>query len=174
MQNIKLRKVEAEEVIALQKIAKQTFSETFSEINSEENMIKYEQESLSSEKLSSELANPDSQFYFASDSDQVIGYLKVNFGEAQSELQDPNAMEIERIYVLKDYHGQKIGQLLYDQAIAIARESKSQYVWLGVWEENHKALKFYEKNGFVAFDKHIFSLGNDEQTDILMKKILRV
>lgn len=172
MQNISLRKVEAEEVIALQKIAKQTFSETFSEINSEENMIKYEQESLSSEKLSSELANPDSLFYFATDSDQVIGYLKVNFGKAQSELQNPNAMEIERIYVLKDYHGQKIGQLLYEQAIAIAQESKSQYVWLGVWEENHKALRFYQKNGFFAFDKHIFRLGNDEQTDILMKKVL--
>ncbi|MBP7822091.1 MAG: GNAT family N-acetyltransferase, partial [Saprospiraceae bacterium] len=99
----------------------------------------------------------------------VIGYLKLNFGSSQTELQDEKALEIERIYVSKEYHGKSVGQLLYDMAIQIAKQKNADYVWLGVWEENPRAINFYKKNGFVAFDKHIFKLGDDEQTDIMMK-----
>jgi ribosomal protein S18 acetylase RimI-like enzyme len=75
--------------------------------------------------------------------------------------------------VLQDFHGKKVGQLLYDKAIEIARQLNVDYVWLGVWEENPRAIAFYRKNGFVAFDKHIFKLGDDEQTDIMMKLNLK-
>jgi ribosomal protein S18 acetylase RimI-like enzyme len=102
--------------------------------------------------------------------DQVIGYLKLNTGHSQTELKDSRAVEIERIYVSKAFHGKNIGQLLYEKAIRSAREKKAEYVWLGVWEENTKAIGFYKKNGFVEFDKHIFRLGDDEQTDIMMRK----
>jgi ribosomal protein S18 acetylase RimI-like enzyme len=71
--------------------------------------------------------------------------------------------------VLKEFHGKKDGQILYDKAIELAREKNVEYVWLGVWEQNPRAIRFYKKNGFVAFDKHIFKLGNDEQTDVMMK-----
>jgi ribosomal protein S18 acetylase RimI-like enzyme len=84
-------------------------------------------------------------------------------------LKDDKALEIERIYVLKDFYGKKVGQLLYEKAIELAKQVKSDYVWLGVWEENQRAISFYKKNGFEEFDKHIFKLGNDEQTDIMMK-----
>ncbi|MCD8539595.1 MAG: GNAT family N-acetyltransferase [Leadbetterella sp.] len=73
------------------------------------------------------------------------------------------------MYVLREFHGRKVGQLLYEKAIDIAREKNMEYVWLGVWEENHRAVGFYKKNGFEMFDKHIFRLGDDEQTDIMMK-----
>ncbi len=65
-----------------------------------------------------------------------------------------------------------MGQVLYNQAIDIAKKKKATYVWLGVWEENPRAISFYKKNGFVEFDKHIFKLGDDEQTDIMMKLML--
>jgi ribosomal protein S18 acetylase RimI-like enzyme len=103
----------------------------------------------------------------------VIGYLKLNFGQAQTELQDEKALEIERIYLLKEFHGKNVGQLLYDKALQIARQKNVDYVWLGVWEENRRAINFYTKNGFVEFDKHIFKLGNEEQTDKMMKLNLR-
>ncbi|MFC3157622.1 GNAT family N-acetyltransferase [Chryseobacterium arachidis] len=54
----------------------------------------------------------------------------------------------------------------------IAEQEKKKYLWLGVWEENLRAVNFYKKNGFIEFDKHIFRLGNDEQTDLMMQKIL--
>ena len=60
----------------------------------------------------------------------------------------------------------------YSKALEVAGEFGKTYVWLGVWEENPRAIRFYEKNGFVVFDKHIFRMGNDEQTDLMMKKLL--
>lgn len=190
MDFFKTKKVNASELDELVRISRQTFYDTFSAVNSEENMKKYLEESLSDEKLLSELNNDNSAFYFAVQildedlskakrtevdihsaerGEQIIGYLKLNFGNAQTELKNDKAIEIERIYVLKEFQGKKIGQLLYNKAIEIAQERNADFVWLGVWEENHKAINFYKKNGFIEFDQHKFMLGDDEQTDLMMK-----
>jgi len=72
--------------------------------------------------------------------------------------------------VLKAYQGRQIGQVLYEKALAVANELQVSYVWLGVWERNERAIQFYTKNDFVEFGQHIFTLGEDEQVDKLMKK----
>tara|TARA_R110002020_G_scaffold156218_1_gene338025 strand:+ start:50817 stop:51344 length:528 start_codon:yes stop_codon:yes gene_type:complete len=164
-----IRKVNIQDIEKLKEIGKLTFAETFSSENSEEDMREYLEEGFSTEKLKTELTDKNAEFFFAELDDKVIGYLKVNFGQSQTELKDENALEIERIYVLKEFHGKKVGQILYDKAIELAKEKSADYVWLGVWEQNPRAIRFYEKNGFIAFDKHLFKLGNDEQTDIMMK-----
>ncbi len=169
MNRIEITKISLEQLAQLQEIGRKTFTETFSSTNSEENMKTYLENGFSTDKLTSELQNPESEFYFATLNEVVIGYLKINFGQAQTEVQEGKALEIERIYVLQDFHGKKVGQLLYEKAIQIAKNKKVAFVWLGVWEENHRAIQFYTKNGFVAFDQHIFRLGDDEQTDIMMK-----
>ena len=169
MNSIAIKKIGLEQLVSLQEIGRKTFYDTFFESDSEKSMKAYLATSFSSEKLTAELENPNSEFYFATQNEVVIGYLKVNFGAAQTELQDTNSVEIERIYVLQDYHGKQVGQLLFEKAMAIAKSNHCDYIWLGVWEENHRALQFYTKNGFVAFDKHIFVLGEEEQTDIMMK-----
>ena len=169
MENILIRKITVNEITELQEIGRTTFRETFSAVNTEENMKKYLEESFSKEKLTSELTDPNTEFYGARLADKLIGYLKLNFGEAQTELREKNGLEIERIYVLKEFHGKKVGQVLYDKAVETARQKQLDYVWLGVWEENPRAIAFYKKNGFVEFGKHIFKLGDDEQTDIMMK-----
>ena len=166
---MKIRKVNIQDVEKLKEIGKLTFAETFSSENSEEDMREYLEKGFSTEKLKTELTDKNAEFYFAELDDKVIGYLKVNFGQSQTEIKDESALEIERIYVLKEFHGKKVGQILYDKAIELAKEKSVEYVWLGVWEQNPRAIRFYEKNGFVAFDKHIFKLGKDEQTDIMMK-----
>lgn len=149
-----------------------TFYESFASVNTEENMAHYLKTGFSVEKVASELGNADSEFHLAYDGDDLIGYLKVNHGPAQSELKDGTALEIERIYVLRKWQGMKVGQLFYHKAIDIARERGYAYVWLGVWEENENAIGFYKRNGFVEFDKHLFTLGDDIQTDIMMRKEL--
>ncbi len=168
-----IKKIGIQNIEQLQAIGRQTFTETFADSNSAEDMAKYLEEAYAHEKLSSELNDPNSEFYLATLEHEVIGYLKLNFGDAQTELKNKKALEIERIYVAKAFHGQKFGQLLYNKAIEVAKEKKVGYVWLGVWEENHRAIQFYTKNGFVAFDKHVFLLGNDAQTDIMMKLDLK-
>lgn len=169
MTNIEIKKVTLNDIDQLQKIGRQTFYETFSAANTEENMENYLDEGFSIEKLTAELNDKNAEFYFATLDNNVIGYLKLNFGQSQTELRDDQALEIERIYVSKEFHGKSVGQLLYDNVITIARQKNANYVWLGVWEENPRAINFYKKNGFVEFDKHVFKLGNDEQTDIMMK-----
>lgn len=84
-------------------------------------------------------------------------------------MKENKVVEIERIYVLKEFHRKSVGQILYNKALEIAIQKKADYIWLGVWEENPSAINFYWKNGFLAFDKHIFKMGNDEQTDIMMR-----
>ena len=169
MENINIKKVTLNDIDQLQIIGRQTFSETFSAGNTEENMKKYLAEDFSIDKLTAQLNNKNSEFYFATLDNNTIGYLKLNFGKSQTELKDDKALEIERIYVLKEYHGKNVGQLLYEMAMQIAKQTNTNYVWLGVWEQNPRAINFYKKNGFVEFDKHIFKLGEDEQTDIMMK-----
>lgn len=166
MDTIHLQKVNANEVAELQKISRKTFFETFSESNSESDMEKYLQENLSIETLSEELNQNQSEFYFALREEEVIAYLKLNFDSKYG------GVEIQRIYVLKEYHGKQVAQMLYDKALEVAEKRNAPHMWLGVWEENPRAIRFYEKNGFIAVDKHSFRLGDDEQTDIIMKKLL--
>ena len=173
MTNFTIRAISINDLQSLQSISKQTFTETFASSNSKENMDKYLNEALSLEKLTEELNNPNSLFYFIEENDTPIGYLKLNMGASQTELNDNAALEIERIYVTQAYQGKKIGQQLYEKAIQVAKEKGVEYIWLGVWEENHKAIQFYSKNGFTAFDKHIFTLGDEEQIDIMMKLPLK-
>lgn len=172
MNSIQISQVELSDIDQLQDISRSTFLEAFSSVNTEENMTKYIDDSFSIEKLSAELSNQASFFYFAKLDGQVIAYLKLNVGAAQTDVKDDKALEIERIYVLEAYYGQKVGQLLFEKAISVATQQKAAYIWLGVWEENERALRFYKKNGFVAFDKHVFMLGDDKQTDVMMKKVL--
>jgi len=173
MESIVIKRVNHDDISQLQQIGRKTFYETFSAENSEENMTRYLDDNFSINKLTAELNDKDSEFYFAEIDNNIIGYLKLNFGRSQTELKDIKALEIERIYVLKEFHGKKVGQLLYEKAISIAMQKNSDYVWLGVWEENQRAINFYIKNGFFEFDKHIFVLGDDEQTDIMMKLLLK-
>lgn len=173
MQNIQLRKAESQDLISLQKIGKLTFAETFSSDNSEENLRLYLETAFSTEKVQGELSDENAAFYFAEFENEIIGYLKVNYGDSQTEIKSEKALEIERIYVLREFHGKQIGQMLYEKAIELAKDIHAEFVWLGVWEQNPRAIRFYEKNGFRAFDKHIFRLGNDEQIDIMMKLMLK-
>jgi ribosomal protein S18 acetylase RimI-like enzyme len=166
---IEIRKATLSDLETLQNISKQSFTETFAAINTPENMEKYLEESFNTTQLTSEIKNPDSLFYLAYWDSKPIGFLKVNLGNAQTEVVEDTTLEIQRIYVLQAFHGKKTGQLLLDEAIKIAHQIPVNYIWLGVWEENHRALQFYTKNGFVTFNKHLFILGDDQQTDLLMK-----
>ena len=169
MNTIEIRKATVSDLETIQKISIQTFIETFAAVNTPENIANYIKDSLNTEQLKAELNNLSSQFYIAYSNDEVVGYLKINFGDAQTESFNENALEVQRIYVLQNFHGKNIGQLLLDEVKKIAQITNVDSVWLGVWEENHRALRFYTKNGFVVFDKHVFIMGNDEQTDLLMR-----
>jgi ribosomal protein S18 acetylase RimI-like enzyme len=169
MISLEISLVKPFEIDELQIISKKTFVEAFSNQNSEENMKKYLDENLSIHQLTIEIMNSESSFYFARMDGKIIGYLKVSFGKAQTDFKEDDFIEIERVYVLEEFHGKEVGKKLLNKAIEISREKNAKTLWLGVWEKNYKAIRFYLKNGFVEFGKHPFILGDDIQTDILMK-----
>ncbi|MBQ4802288.1 GNAT family N-acetyltransferase [Aquimarina sp. MMG015] len=157
----------------LLEIGRQTFYDAFGPpYNTPENIDYYLNQSFTLEKITSEVLNPESQFFFTLYKDEIIGYFKLNTGKAQTELIKGESIEIERIYVIKEYQGKGIGQQLLDTIILIAKHQKKDFIWLGVWDENTDAIRFYERNGFKTFDKHSFMLGTDKQTDIMMKLVL--
>lgn len=169
MTEIKIRKLNLSDIENLKNIAIETFYQTFSHENTKENMDIYLNTAFSIDKLKEELSNPNSEFYFSEINNQAIGYIKINFSDAQTEIKYNNSLEIERIYVLKNFHGKNIGQILLNKVFEIGKNNNIEYIWLGVSERNIRAVNFYKKNNFIEFDKHIFKLGDDEQIDLMMK-----
>ncbi len=157
------------DVNKISEIAKKTFIETFSETNSEEDLIFYLENNFKPEKISEEMDNPNSIFFISYFDDIPCGYLKINFNKTPKELKGYKTIELQRIYILKEFIGKKIGKLLMEKTINIARDKGADYIWLGVWENNHSAKKFYDNWGFKIFGSHIFQTGKNIETDELMK-----
>jgi ribosomal protein S18 acetylase RimI-like enzyme len=166
---ISLVRVNVSAVKQLQQLSRQTFATAFAWGTAAEDLQHFLDTNFSEAKLTAELHHPESAFYFAMKGGQVTGYLKLNWGSAQTEFQDQNGLEIERIYVLEEFQGRKIGQMIFSSALQMAKKRGAAYLWLGVWDKNTGAIKFYEKNGLVPFGAHTFTVGHDEQSDILMK-----
>lgn len=169
---MKIKKCSLDDILDLQKIYRQTFFETFSEQNSEENMRIFLDKAYSEEKLKSEIEDKESETFLAVENQKILGVLKINTGNAETESGLENSLEIQRIYILKESKGLGIGTVLMNLAEKKARELGVSFIWLGVWEKNFPAQKFYTDKGFRRFSEHTFVLGDDIQTDFLMKKEL--
>lgn len=169
---ITIKKCSLEDLNKLQELSYETFNETFKDQNSPENMRAYLERAFNEEQLEKELSNPDSQFYFVFYQNEAAGYLKINVNDAQSEEMGRESLEIERIYVKNQFQKHGLGRVLLNKAVEIAKEQDKNKVWLGVWEKNEKAIAFYQKMGFVQTGAHSFHMGDEEQTDLIMTKIL--
>ena len=156
----------------LQKISIETFNETFKEQNSPENIKTYLDRAFNLKQLEKELSNNNSEFYFVSYNDEIAGYLKVNINEAQSEETRGDSLEIERIYIKREFQKYGLGKYLLNKAMEIAIEHNKRKIWLGVWDKNDNAIAFYKKLGFVQTGAHSFYMGDEEQIDYIMSKTL--
>lgn len=166
-----IKKLDLTDINELQKVSVETFYDTFADKNTEKNMQDYLSNSYNFETLTEELKNKNSFFYFVlNDEDNIMGYLKLNINDAQSEDDFENALEIERIYIRKEFQKQGLGKVLYNIALTKATELEKQRIWLGVWEFNQNAKAFYQHLGFEFVGSHIFNMGADPQTDLIMVK----
>jgi ribosomal protein S18 acetylase RimI-like enzyme len=157
-----------DDVTELQHLSRETFYEAFHHLNTDENMKNYLETAFDGKKLEREIRNPSSTFYFIYVDQELAGYTKINVGEAQSDNIAVDALEVERIYVHSKFQGQGLGKHLIDKAIDVAYELNKKYAWLGVWEINHRAIKFYEEMGFMKSGTHPFYMGDEKQTDFIM------
>jgi ribosomal protein S18 acetylase RimI-like enzyme len=167
-----LRRVELRDLSTLRDLSIKTFVTAFGSSNTEANINKYTSSAFSEEKLREEIQETYSHFYFCVFNSDIVGYMKLNFAPAQSDINDPQTLELERIYVLREHQNKQAGRYMVERAVEIASRAKIKVVWLGVWEKNTAAIRFYERNLFTPAGSHAFMLGNEEQIDIIMQRIL--
>ena len=172
MPEITIRYATADDADLIADLSRKTFHETFGYVNTKENMDKFMNEQFNREKLIKEVTEPGNTFLLAFDGDIPVGYVRMREGQKFPEFNDKDSIEIARIYSINSYIGTGVGQQLMRQCIFIAKELKKEIIWLGVWEDNKRAIDFYTKWGFKKFGQHDFVLGTDVQTDWLMMKYL--
>lgn len=165
----KIAKCTVEDIESIRGFSRHVFKHAFSDLNTEENMDMYCDHAFSLKQMEKEFKNPYSFFYKLIKRKVLIGYLKLNVHLGQTERDDLNAMEIERVYIHPEYQGMRLGSRLIEFARQIANTQKKSYLWMGVWEKNVRAIALYERLGFEKFGTHKFNLGHDEQTDVLMR-----
>lgn len=164
-----LRKANLSDLPELLVLARTSFVQAFTAGNKLENVQAYLAEAFTETKLTQEMQNPASTFIVASLDGELVGYTKLNFSAAQADVQDPASVEVARLYTLEKVWGTGLGQQLLDAAIDFGRQEGKTWLWLGVWEHNARAIRFYEKNGLCIFGSHPFPFGDEIQNDWLMR-----
>ena len=166
---LSLHKCSIHDLEPVQRIARETFISSFAEKNDPVDFQAYMEKAFSETQIRKELLHPDSDFYLVRSEGVNVGYLKLNFSIAQTDIRDAESCELERIYVRLSYQGMGIGKWMLDRAMELAGQKGKRYLWLGVWQENKEAIRFYENYGFYKFGTHPYYIGSDRQTDWLMR-----
>jgi ribosomal protein S18 acetylase RimI-like enzyme len=168
---IAIRPATVADAARLSEFACRTFHETFAARNRPEDMAAYLSGAFSVAKQLAEIEDLDTITLLVEDNAVLVGYAQLRRGEAPACVPDSNTIELVRFYVDRARHGRGIAQTLM-QAVMTAAIRKAESIWLGVWEHNQRAIRFYEKCGFVDVGSHVFYLGADPQTDRIMRRQL--
>lgn len=169
---ITIRYAKSEDAAILAKLGSKTFGDTFGVDNTPENMAAYLANSFSPEKQAAELAEPGTIFLIAEIEGSPVGFAKLHLGKPSKSVKAKSPVELERIYSLHDWIGRGIGAALMRACLDEAKKRGHDVIWLGVWEHNPRAQVFYGKWGFVKVGTQTFQLGDDLQTDFVMRKKL--
>ena len=170
--SITIQTVTVAQTATIANLSRITFYDTYAQYNTKENMDQFIAEHFSMDALTSQINDSNNIFLIAYMDDIPVGYVKMREGKIPEELGEDKAIEIERIYALKNVIGQGVGKSLMLESIVTAKTKGKKVVWLGVWQQNSSALQFYKKFGFEEFGTHVFMLGEDPQTDFLMRKAI--
>jgi ribosomal protein S18 acetylase RimI-like enzyme len=171
-ETVAVRVASLEDASLLAGLSATTFRCTFARDNTPEDMEAYVTENFSDEKLGQELSDPLAAFFVAELCGNPVGYAKLYTGMPDTSVTGPKPVELVRLYVLPERIGHGIGARLMKECLTTAASRGFETVWLGVWEHNPRAIRFYQKWGFEEVGSHIFQLGNDLQTDLIMQKSL--
>jgi diamine N-acetyltransferase len=168
--DLTIRRADADDAGLLAELGARTFSETFAADNSPEDMAAYLAASFGPARQAAELADPASTFLIAEVGGVAAGYAQLHAGEPAEGVEGPKPVELVRLYVSREWLGRGVGEALMRACVDGARQAGHETIWLGVWERNGRARAFYRKWDFRAVGEHVFQLGSDPQTDILMER----
>jgi diamine N-acetyltransferase len=160
------------DVLLIKNLSWQTFFDTFHKENAREDMELFLTSNFNENAVRAEIADTNNTFLIAYIKKDAVGYAKLSEGENPEGLNGAKALEISRLYSVKEKIGSGVGKTLMEKSFEVARKKNKDVIWLGVWEHNQRAIQFYRRFGFEKFGEHVFMLGNDKQNDWLMKKHL--
>ena len=156
---------------ALDAMARQIWLETFEHSASPENIAAYVAGAYGPDgKLLRDLADPAVRFHVADDVGRIAGYCKLTAPFVEEA--GPGDVQLSQLYVAADYHGRGIAQTLMDWALTTARADGAPALLLTVWEENHRAKRFYDRYGFVHVGDYAFPTGDQIDRDLVMRLAL--
>lgn len=160
-----------DDLLLLTAIGRETFADTFAPYNTAEDMQAYTDQYFTASALRKELRSAGHQFLLAMVADECAGYALIREEDA-GNMRVGSGMELARLYARKTFIGKGIGKRLMNYVIHTAKEKGKEWLWLGVWEFNLPAIRFYRSCGFEKFSEHDFVLGTDVQRDWLMRRAL--
>lgn len=141
------------EIIAL--LAQITFRQAFNHYWNDENVLRnYFKQTFSVSKLRSSISKPNNVFWIAYADELPVGYAKLKLNCPNDGLNDPTPAQLQKIYILNDYIAQGIGEKLQNELFEEVKSNKIKTLWLAVWDQNDKAIKFYERHGFSTETTH--------------------
>jgi len=167
---ITLRHATAQDNVLLAELGARTFADTFAKDNTPENMAAYLAKSFSPDIQARELAEPGTLFLIAEQAGEPVGYARLKQGPAPDCISGAHPIEIVRFYSIQAMLGKGVGARLMQACLEEARQSGCDVVWLDVWEQNPRAIAFYNKWGFVEAGRQTFQLGDDLQHDLLLQQ----
>jgi ribosomal protein S18 acetylase RimI-like enzyme len=169
---LQIRPARSEDAEPLAALAARSFRDAFGSENSAKDMEAYILESFSTERLRAELLDDNNTFLlaFARKASAPDGYAKLRRGEPDPSVTGPDPIELHRLYVDRSATGSGVGAALMRASLEAARRGGRKTLWLGVWEKNLRAIEFYERWGFETAGEHVFRLGSDDQTDLIMQR----
>jgi len=151
-------KAQAADASLLAHIGKQSFIESHGRSATAAVIQEYVSAKFSVEAMQEELANPDNLYHISYHQDQPTGYSKIVFDAAHPNISLPRVTKLERLYLLEAFHHLKLGKELLQFNINLSKAHRQTGMWLFVWTENERALRFYKKMGFEAIGNYDFPL----------------
>lgn len=172
--DIKIIKPDATYAETLSKLGARLFADTFGEDNPPDDLQSYLDSAYKPEIQTKELNDPTITTFMAFDQDnQPVAFCQLRQNkDVYDFVGDPDAIELQRIYVDKRCAGKGVGKKLLAECVTTATKLGKKTIWLGVWEHNPNAIKFYEKQGFHKVGAHTFKVGNKLDTDHIMIRSL--
>jgi len=143
----------------------ETFVMSFGALNTPENLAKHLAKAFGEEIQRRELTDPAITYLIAEQHGRTAGYAQVREGEAPACVTGENPVEVRRFYVTHEFHGTGTAQALMEACASEALRRGGRTLWLGVWEQNPRAIRFYTKWGYEDVGGQTFLLGDDPQQD---------
>lgn len=168
-----IRQATVADAAVLAELGAKTFYDTFHTFQTEEDMSKYLSFTYTPEKVKANLEKPDVFYYLAEDNNTAVGYAKLLLDVPVEQMKGDRVIEMEKIYVLKDYLGKGVGKKLMQQCIVASVQEKFDWMYLGVWQHNTTAIEFYKQFGWEIFDTRKFQLGDNIEDDYVMRLKLK-